>query len=310
MKYPNRSQPNRLLNAACVVGILALASCRDSEPSPAFPGDVGENDRVLLPPPGAWHDAATNKGQAEWHPFKKIEPTAVATKSAPRGQGGAEKEAEAAPAGGVDPKIEEEIRGLLKDYNGLLADDKFTDAIDFFIKNEAASVKALIELLPDVSKKLNELASAWPEQKAALEMLAANLEPKTALKLELAKLKSANDKKAAGTLSNAPRLGMLFVDPKPAGGSTDIRFIVEGDVWSIDLPALAQVAKGADGKKLLSDLDAAIADAKANSLTLDTLQKKLPGLAAELASGGKPGGADAKDSDADKKKEEPEKNSG
>jgi hypothetical protein len=290
-------------------GFFAFASCRDSEPAPTYPGDISENDKALLPPPGAWHDPGSAKGQAEWRPFKKIEPSEVAKNDSPPNKGGAGKEAGVA-AGGVDPRVEEEIRGLLKDYNGLLSEGKFNDAIDFFIKEQAATAKAMIEFLPDLAKKLQELAIAWPDQKAAIEKLAAELEPKSALKLELASLKSASDKKAAGTLASRSPIGILSFDGK-AGDLNDVRFIVEGDVWSIDWPALAQVAKAtADDKKLLADIDAVITDAKGNSLTMDSLQKKLPGLAAELAGGEKHGDDAAKDADTGKKNDEAEKNSG
>jgi len=301
---------HHLTIAAAFISLFAFASCRDSEPAPTYPGDISENDKALLPPPGAWHDPGTAKGQAEWRPFKKIEPSEVAKTATPAEKGGAEKGTDSAAVGGVDAHIEEEIRGLLKDYNALLTEGKFPDAIDFFIKDQAATAKALIELLPEISKKLQELAAAWPDQKTAIEKLAAELEPKSALKLELASLKSASDKKAAGTLASRSPIGILLSDAK-AGNSNDVRFVVEGDVWSIDWPALAQVAKATeDGKKLLADIDAVIADAKGNSLTMDSLQKKLPGLAAELAGGEKHGDDAAKDENTGKKNDEADKNSG
>lgn len=278
-EFPILRRLNRLifLHAIAFPAAISLPACKEREPQPTHPGDIGD-DRVLLPPPGAWHDPAVVKGQADWHPFKKIEPA------------GTEKSADEKPAGRegaaakhLDPAIEKEIRDLLADYNALITKENYKEASAFFIKGQADTVAQLAEQLPNVATKLKDLAAALPERKETIEKLADELAPKNALKLDLAALSTGNDKEAAGTLSRVPPLSILPESPAPAELPRDIRFVVEGDVWSIDWPVVAKVQKGASRlSEWLGELDAVIADAKSGKVTVETLKDRLPNLAANL----------------------------
>lgn len=270
----------RIQVAVCIFSI----SCNDVAPTPSHPGNIGDEDRALLPPPGARHDATVLKGTADWKPFRKAD-DAVKNKTAGGGDVEGEGAAGAVEAGGG--AIEKEIETLLTDYNALVAEGKFADTFEFFIAGQAPIVKLLSEQLPAISTRIKDLGEAIPEQKDALNKLAKNLLPDSSLKLSVSDIKEKGAKEATGTLTSVPPFSIFPGAPSSADLPKNIRFVVgEDEVWFIDWPIIpALEGKIEQMTARVAEWDAIIADAKTGKLSADDLEKRAPEIWASMKIG-------------------------
>lgn len=242
-------------------GIVSLCACRPpSEPPPTQYEDLGTEDRPLLPTGSAWHDPAIAKGSAEWHAFRKPDPSAALPKPA------AEKNAEGGSAG-----LEGELVALLKSFNEAVASDKLEDAVDFLVDEQIEPAKKAIELLPKFAAKLGEFAAALPGENENLKKLPAALTPATILKLDVESIQAKGETEAVGAVVGAtPPVEVRFVLTKEEGGDA---------VWYIDHPQIRAMAQALPAmEQSLTQLDAMIAGIKSGQIAGDALAQQAAAL--------------------------------
>jgi hypothetical protein len=270
---------------------FAVGACRPPEPTPTQNADLGTDNDNLLPTPAAWHDKSIAKGQAEWKPFRK--PGNAATADAAGGATG-EGATDSASAEGA---VEKEIRELVDEYNGLVKDGKYKEALDFLTDDQAAIMEKAIEVLPAFDRKLKEIATAVPGTAESV----AGFSKRLSLSWHFAL--AVKDIKANGTSEG---VGTLFDPDAPADGPVEeVHFHkgTEGDSF-IEAPHFAALARILSKfQTAMEEFDLFLAAVKSGSLSgaaLDQKVAEINGLLVRWAGLGEtPSPDDAKPTDAD-----------
>ncbi len=240
-----------------IIGPMAVAGCRPSEPPPSYNEDLGTEGSVLLPTTSAWYDPAVAKGQADWRPFRKpgAEPKSDSTATG-----------EAKPAGG-NQGIESELRTLVSDFNTAVAEGKFDEAADLLIEEQVAPGKQVVEVLPTLWGKIKELAEVLPGDNENLKKAVAGVSLSVVLKLEVSSITISSSTEAIGKVASAP------------GAAGDVRFVFvkdkEGEYWYIDHPQIRAMAAALPTlQQSVPQLDAFIAGVKSGQISGEALAQQ------------------------------------
>jgi len=238
---------------ALVFGV-AVGACRPANTPPTLFEDLGTEDRPLLPTGGAWQDPAIVEGSAEWVPFRK--PGAAAPAAA--------VEEPSAAAGGA---IDGELRGLLVEFNDLLAAGKTDEAAEYLIQEQVEPCKNVFDLLPKFTAKLTEFAEALPGDHENLKKLSQTLSPATVLKLDVKEIQSKGESEAIAGLTGAPdSVQVRFLLVKEEGGDP---------VWYIDHPQIRVMSQALPAmEQALTRLDTLIAGIKSGEIAGDALAQQ------------------------------------
>ena len=219
------------LTLIMLVGIaMPIGACRPPEPLPSHNTDVGTEGEILLPTPAAWHDEGIVKGQAEWKPFRK--PSAVAAAEA-------SSEGAAAPVGSATTNgaVEKEIRDLVDEFNGLVKEGKYTEALDFLTDEQAVIVEQAVEQIPKFAQTLKELAEVAPGCREHVNRALPTISAPNFLVFGASDLKIASEREATGIVGD-PKTHRPFLDIEPF----KVRFIRDNDgYWLIESGHIANL---------------------------------------------------------------------
>ncbi len=220
----------------CVAAIATASThaCRENEPPPSHYGNLGSDEAPLLPPASARLDPAMKDGRAEWHPFREPSPDApeMNDERSPARDGETAAVANAA-------EIETELRELLDEYNGFIAEEKYAEILDFFTEGQSEIVERLTKTLPSLVVKLQELNQVLPERDGRVEELVTGMALKAVLRLEAGEIRVVSDSQATGRLKRASTSAEATAAPAPQDRLNEIRFALgEDDYWYIEVPAL------------------------------------------------------------------------
>ncbi len=252
-----------LLIVVALASVFNHTGCKEQPPQPSMQGDLGNGDMTLLPTASAWVNPKIAQGQADWHPFRAPNFDGVA-------DGGGDAAASSV-AGGSDPAIEKELKELVAEYNGLLADGSLDDVLDFYDEKQVATVEKLIATLPAFADKLKTLAEGAPDQSEKLMTLVARLAPASVLKLEIESITTSGDKQAVGKLAGVPELSFLPGMPAVGDVPREVRFqLGDDDYWYMTSPIVALMEKVEPSlARGVEELDALIAAVKSGSALSD-----------------------------------------
>ncbi len=246
-----------------IVGIvgLSLAGCRPSEPVPSYSQDLGSEDQPLLPTASTRVDPTIVKGTAEWHPFRKLDAKPASDGAAKSGATPGAAPAESDAAG--------PIRELLADFNGAVAEGKFDEAVDLLIDEQTEPAKKIIEVLPQLSAKLNSLAEALPGDDKNLNRVAEGLTLATFFKLEIGTIRTGGATEASAPLSGP-------------GESGSVRFVLikgDEDFWYIDHPRVKGLAPTLPAiQQSFAQFDALIGGIKSGQIAGEALAQQAAAL--------------------------------
>jgi len=249
----------------------ALGGCKPPEPDPSQNTDLGDGGRILLPTPPAWHDKSVAKEQAEWKSFRKPT-TAANTEAGPSGTGGAGGAAGAAAAGGA---VEKEIRDLVDEFNGLVKEGKYKEALDYLSEEQAAAAEKYIQAAPAYEQKLKEVIEVAP---AVAERARKVIE---LISLEKTFLFGVKDLKVISAMEVVGSYVDASAGKPPASDKNlEVRFVKgESGDWFIE----SKVFKSLDVlvpamSKATESLDAFVVAAKSGSLAGAELDEKVATL--------------------------------
>jgi len=256
-----------LLIVVALVSVFNHTSCKEQSPQSSMQGDLGDGDMTLLPTASVWVNPKIAQGQADWHPFRDPKFDEVAD----GGGDVAVRSTAASTTAASDPAIEKELKELVAEYNGLLADGSLDDVLDFYDEGQVATVEKLIATLPAFTDKLKVLAEGAPDQSEKLMTLVARLAPASVLKLEIESITTSGDKRAVGTLSSVPDLSFLPGIPAAADISREVRFqLGDDDYWYVTSPIVTLMEKVEPSlARGVGELDALIAAVKSGSALSD-----------------------------------------
>lgn len=254
MAMPKYSRLTR--SCLAVMGAMVLSGCRPSEPVPSYNEDVGTDGTVLLPTSSPWYDAAVEKGQADWRPFRKpgaeakpVEPAVGEVKTA-----------------GTKQDVESALRGLVDDFNAAVAEGKFDEAIDFLVEQQVAPARQAAEAFPVFAAKIKELSEVLPGDNENLKKLVPTLSLEALFRLEVNSITASSKTEATGKLDGA----------EAALG--DIRFILvhrDEETWYIDHPRLRPLGQVLPTlQQVTPQLDALISAVKSGQLAGEALAQQ------------------------------------
>lgn len=210
-----------------ILMIAAATGCRQQEPLPSYPGDVGVDGVVLLPTKSAWVDPAVTDGRADWIDFRKPQFSKVSMNDPT-------DIAEGETAVGVENSddIEKELRELLAEYNDLVEQEKYEDILEFYVTDQSEIVEQMVKVIPLVSVKFKELLNVLPEMDEKYKSVFASLTLKEQLKLDVESIKVVNENSATGVLT-IPTLSADAPDPMK-----QILFTYDEEYWYMDVSSI------------------------------------------------------------------------
>lgn len=252
---------------------VLLTGCRQKEPPEQYPGDLGTDDRPLLPTASTWKDPRLLQGQAEWHPFRE-------PKGADETVTGGSKEAAVAPRGDTtNQATADDVRKELEAYIEKLGSGTAEEISEFYADSQSEIVAKVIPALEAISAKLAELGDAMPDEKARLERIAKLLSPKTVLAIRAGKIEATSDSAATVTLTALPELGFL-PDVDASAISPEAHFkLGDDEYWYMEspvVPILGQALPVLEGA--IAAMDGLIAEAKAGAASAAAIGEKVPAL--------------------------------
>jgi len=187
---------------SCVV--LMTAACRDTEPPAPHARDLGTEGQTLLPTGSEWRDTAVAKGNAEWHPFR-----VPGAGDEPASGAGVEAETNTA-------EIEAEIRDVVEEYNGFVADGTIEDLLEFYVPDQHEALQPWLEAASTMEEKFAALRSGLSEKMPdAGERIASaftKLEGSSMHELTVDKLTVVSDTNVTATVGGGA-MTYRFVDP-------------------------------------------------------------------------------------------------
>jgi len=243
MMWPMSS---RLLQSCLAVTVvMVIAGCRPVEPAPTYNEDLGTDDMVLLPTSPGWHDPAVVNGQADWRPFRKPGTEAKSTETTA---------VEPKPTV-ANPEVETELRELVSEFNGLVAEGKFEEATEFLIEEQVAPAKRIVELIPALVGKMKEVSDVLPGDNESLKKAVEVASLPAVLLVKVESITVSSPTEAVGKLASA------------VGQTGDVRFVLvkeaEGEYWYFDHPQVRAITPTLTSLELsLPHMDAFLADIK------------------------------------------------
>jgi len=224
---------------SAVAGMLVFCplACRNSEPTPSFYKDLGDEDRPLPPPAPSWADPAVKDGTAEWRGFSLGKGASSSASSPSKGAAGPERTS-------ADPKskVEEAVRGFIDDYNDAVKDKDFAALPEFYVKGQRETVKTMMEIRESLLSKITALMAVLDEKSPGAS---AALKPKfdqfaagKHMELSLESLTVVDEKEATGVIK-APEGGTV---PEALLAA---RFVLVGEDWEVELAQVEALAAAA-----------------------------------------------------------------
>lgn len=200
-----------------VLALFPALACRDTEPLPSHYRDLGTDETVLLPTASAWCDPAVAKGQADWHPFRKLE---TKTKSTGKAADTGDK-----PEDGSE--IEGEVRDLLDEYNGKVPDGSVDGLLEFFEEEQHDALRPLLEVSTQLAAKLSELRkqleAKLPDAGDRIAAACDSLADNSGVGIKVQKLNVVSETEVSGEASSGSR-------------RFPVRFELIDDAWYVKVP--------------------------------------------------------------------------
>jgi len=201
--------------------------CRDTQPVQSQDGNLGTEERPLLPPAAtAWMNPALKEGKADWQPFR--EPKSESQPASERAADGSGDEPGTAPDTAAPTGPEAAIRAMVDDYNELVAEQKLDDLLDFFVEAQVDAAKDSVEKRAAAMAKLVEvrqsISSKLPDEADRIAAAFKSLEAVVGPQIELSSLSVISPTEATGTT-------VIFKD-RPT-----YRFVLVDQDWYIEIPA-------------------------------------------------------------------------
>jgi hypothetical protein len=165
-------------------------------------------------------DANLRSGSAEWLDFPEL-------------RAEAKSDAAELPAD-ADGEVETEIRGLITEYNELLAERALEDLLEYHVENQQDTIAELYRAVFAVVDELADTQTAFdeslPDSADRVAELFGRLEGAAGAQLAVDALEVVNDEEVGGRL--------------PAGAMTArCRFVIIDEEWYIEYPQLPQPAE-------------------------------------------------------------------
>lgn len=202
--------------------LLLLTGCPEKQtPTETF-YNLGTSDDPLMPVGSTMQDPRLAKGSADWVPIREL------------AQDGNEDEDSAADGAGQTStgetaEIEEEIRGLLKNYNDLVADRDIDEIVAYHVESQQEAAKAWYETQFAMLDKLagieSALNAALPDEADRIAAAFAPLK-RTSGGLDVGKLTVESKNLVIGELAH--------------GASPMCKFMLIDDEWFIEIPNLPE----------------------------------------------------------------------
>lgn len=211
-----------------ILMITAAVGCRQQEPQPSHPGDVGVDGVILLPTKSAWVNPAVIDGRADWIDFREPQFSEVSTKDT-TAKTKAESEGDTPVGVEHSDEIEKELRELLAEYNDLVEQEKYEDILEFYVADQSKIVEQMVKVIPLVANKFKELLDVLPQMDEKYKTVFASLTLKEQLKLNVESINIINENSATGVLT-IPTLSADVPDPLK-----QIRFTYDEEYWYMDV---------------------------------------------------------------------------
>lgn len=243
---------------------VAPSGCRDREAPPSHYRDVGEGDTVLLPVAAPRYDPRIQKGRAEWQPFRPL---------------GAERSASAKGANKASSKldnteVESEIRELIDEYNGVVAERDIEGLLEFFVEDGQAALKPMLEAMLSVNEKLGRLGDqarkASPNAADRVGALMGTLGSLFSPAIHIKSIQIAGEGEASVTLASTEGERML---PPTVG------VVFEQDYWYVAMPQADQfAAKLPIVKSVTAQLDSLLQDVESGRVSGEDVIEQLTAI--------------------------------
>ncbi len=271
------TETKRIVCCLGAASVLALASaCSKSD------ADVAVNEVIVTDTPVArssvWVDPSLKDGKAEWHPFRVPEDKPpVDAKSAAKGAAG-----KGDAAGGVEAEaskqIEEDLRGLVKDYNDLIGEGKLEDALEYWVKPQQEMVKQVSASLSKAKEALQKVAEALnaklPDGKDRVAKAVAAVDASLSLKLQIDSIQAKSGTEAEGFRASNPTIAAQ-------------RFKKVEEDWYLEVPEELASAFVAAAEKIAPMFDA-IATALQGGAPAEQIVQQLETMGAMIGGPAKP----------------------